>query len=131
LICSELPATDGQRIRDQRLRRGAAGQHRTPGAEGSLFPTRHTLVSYTAPARICSPPRELIAVVKSGAVKIKINQTYPLREAAGRMPTSSRETTGSTVLRPSRQQPIGGPYFHRTYGIDYRRGSAESGQGGN
>ena len=45
--------------------------------------------------------RELFAVVKKGAVKIKINQTYPLREAAqAHMDLQSRKTTGSTVLLP-------------------------------
>jgi NADPH2:quinone reductase len=45
--------------------------------------------------------RELFAVVKKGAVKIKINQTYPLREAAqAHADLENRKTTGSTVLLP-------------------------------
>ena len=48
-----------------------------------------------------SAARELFAVVKSGKVKIQINQTYPLREAAqAQRDLESRKTTGSTVLLP-------------------------------
>jgi NADPH2:quinone reductase len=40
-------------------------------------------------------------VVKKGAVKITINQRYPLREAAqAHRDLESRKTTGSTVLVP-------------------------------
>ena len=40
-------------------------------------------------------------MVKKGAVKIKINQTYPLREAAqAHRDLEGRKTTGSTVLLP-------------------------------
>jgi len=44
---------------------------------------------------------ELFDVVLSGAVKIEINQTYPLQEAAqAHRDLESRRTTGSTVLLP-------------------------------
>ena len=44
---------------------------------------------------------ELFAVVKSGKVKITINQTYPLRDAAqAHRDLESRKTTGQTVLLP-------------------------------
>ena len=71
-------------------------------SKGSLFLTRPTLVNYTAtPEDLATAARELFAVVKKGAVKIKINQTYPLREAAqANMDLQSRKTTGSTVLLP-------------------------------
>ncbi len=71
-------------------------------AKGSLFLTRPTLVNYTAtPEDLATAARELFAVVKKGAVKIKINQTYPLREAAqAHADLESRKTTGSTVLLP-------------------------------
>ena len=71
-------------------------------AKGSLFLTRPTLVNYTStPADLATAARELFAVVKKGAVKIKINQTYPLREAAqAHADLQSRKTTGSTVLLP-------------------------------
>src|SRR2546421_6208739 len=70
--------------------------------KGSLFLTRPTLVNYTATREdLLTAARELFAVVKSGAVKIKINQTYPLREAAqAHADLESRKTTGSTVLLP-------------------------------
>ena len=45
--------------------------------------------------------QDLFAVVKSKAVKISINQTYPLREAAqAHIDLEARKTTGSTVLLP-------------------------------
>src|SRR5688572_13228381 len=70
--------------------------------KGSLFVTRPTLVNYTATREdLLTAARELFAVVRVGAVKIKINQTYPLREAAqAHADLESRKTTGSTVLLP-------------------------------
>jgi NADPH2:quinone reductase len=70
--------------------------------KGSLFLTRPTLVNYTATREdLLSAARELFAVVKKGAVKIRINQTYPLREAKqAHIDLESRKTTGSTVLLP-------------------------------
>ena len=70
--------------------------------KGSLFLTRPTLVNYTAKREdLLAAARELFSVVKSGAVNIKINQTYPLREAAqAHADLESRKTTGSTVLLP-------------------------------
>lgn len=70
--------------------------------KGSLYLTRPTLITYTASREaLLSAARELFAVVKSGKVKIAINQTYPLREAAqAQRDLESRKTTGSTVLIP-------------------------------
>ena len=70
--------------------------------KGSLFLTRPTLVNYTATREdLLTAARELFAVVKKGAVKIKVNQTYPLREAAqAHRDLESRKTTGQTVLLP-------------------------------
>jgi NADPH:quinone reductase len=70
--------------------------------KGSLFLTRPTLVNYTATREdLLTASRELFAVVKKGAVKIKVNQTYPLREAAqAHRDLESRKTTGQTVLLP-------------------------------
>src|SRR5215210_4227687 len=70
--------------------------------KGSLFLTRPTLVNYTATREdLLTASKELFAVVKSGAVKIKVNQTYPLREAAqAHSDLETRKTTGSTVLLP-------------------------------
>jgi NADPH:quinone reductase len=69
-------------------------------AKGSLFLTRPTLVNYTASREdLLTAAGELFEVVKSGAVKIAINQTYPLREAAqAHRDLESRRTTGQTVL---------------------------------
>ena len=71
-------------------------------AKGSLFLTRPTLVNYTSAREdLLTAARELFAVVKKGAVKITINQRYPLREAAqAHRDLESRKTTGSTVLLP-------------------------------
>jgi len=70
--------------------------------KGSLFLTRPTLNTYAASREaLVSGARELFAVVKSGKVKIAINQTYPLREAAqAQIDLAARKTTGSTVLIP-------------------------------
>jgi NADPH2:quinone reductase len=70
--------------------------------KGSLFLTRPTLFNYTAKREdLVKAARDLFAVVKSKAVKISINQTYPLREAAqAHSDLEARKTTGSTVLLP-------------------------------
>jgi NADPH2:quinone reductase len=70
--------------------------------KGSLFLTRPTLVNYTATREdLETAARDLFSVVKKGAVKISINQTYPLREAAqAHRDLEGRKTTGSTVLLP-------------------------------
>jgi NADPH2:quinone reductase len=69
-------------------------------AKGSLFLTRPTLNNYTASREdLLTAARELFAVVESGAVKIAINQTYPLREATrAHRDLQDRKTTGQTVL---------------------------------
>jgi NADPH2:quinone reductase len=69
-------------------------------AKGSLFLTRPTLVNYTATREdLLTAARELFEVVKSGAVRIAVNQTYPLREAArAHHDLQDRKTTGQTVL---------------------------------
>jgi len=70
--------------------------------KGSLFLTRPTLFTYTASREdLLRSAGELFAVVKKGAVKIPINQTYPLREVAqAHRDLEARKTTGSTILRP-------------------------------
>jgi NADPH2:quinone reductase len=43
--------------------------------------------------------KELFEVVQSGAVKIEVNQTYALKDAAkAHADLAARKTTGSTVL---------------------------------
>lgn len=70
--------------------------------KGSLFLTRPTLFGYTAKREdLLKSARELFDVVKKKVVKIPINQTYPLKEAAqAHRDLEARKTTGSTVLLP-------------------------------
>jgi len=70
--------------------------------KGSLFVTRPTLMTYTAKrADLLASANELFHVVISEAVKIEINQTYPLAETAqAHRDLEARKTTGSTVLLP-------------------------------
>ena len=72
------------------------------GARGSLYATRPTLFSYTATrADLESSARALFDVVGSGAVRVTVNRTFPLAEAAdAHRALESRQTTGSTVLVP-------------------------------
>ncbi len=72
------------------------------GQKGSLYLTRPTLMSYNATREdLVACAEELFQVVQSGAVKIAINQTYPLAETAqAHRDLEARKTTGSTVLMP-------------------------------
>ncbi len=72
----------------------------TLSQKGSLYVTRPTLGSYTPDhAGVMAVANDLFAVVKSGAVKIEINQTYTLKDAAqAHRDLESRKTTGSTVF---------------------------------
>jgi len=72
------------------------------GAKGSLFLTRPSLASYTAShGDLLASAGDLFAVVSSGAVKIRVNQTFPLAQAAAaHAALEGRKTTGSTVLIP-------------------------------
>ncbi len=69
-------------------------------ARGSFFLTRPTLGSFVAKrADLEATAADLLSVVESSAVKILVNQTYPLREAArAQSDLEARRTTGSTVL---------------------------------
>ncbi len=69
-------------------------------ARGSYFLTRPSLGAFIASrADLEATAAELFAVVESGAVRITVNQTYPLREAArAQTDLEGRRTTGSTVL---------------------------------
>jgi NADPH2:quinone reductase len=70
--------------------------------KGSLYLTRPTLVTHTARREdLLASATELFAVVTSGAVKIEVNQRFPLTEAArAHAALEGRQTTGSTVLLP-------------------------------
>ncbi|HPB91381.1 MAG TPA: quinone oxidoreductase [Rugosibacter sp.] len=69
---------------------------------GSLFITRPTLYTYTAKrSDLLAMAGELFAIVASGQVKIEINQTYALKDAAlAHADLTARKTTGSTILIP-------------------------------
>lgn len=71
-------------------------------AKGSLYLTRPTLATYTAKRQdLLDTANDLFSVVQSGAVKIQVNQTFPLKDAAAaHTALESRKTTGSTVLVP-------------------------------
>ena len=71
-------------------------------AKGSLYATRPTLFSYTAKREdLVASANDLFDVVSKGIVKIAVNQTYPLKEAAqAHRDLEARKTTGSTVLLP-------------------------------
>jgi NADPH2:quinone reductase len=70
------------------------------GQKGSLFFTRPTLNTYAAKRTdLVAMAKDLFDVVLSGAVKIEMNQTYPLKEAAqAHRDLESRKTVGSTVF---------------------------------
>ena len=71
-------------------------------AKGSLYVTRPTLMTYTARREdLDAGSRELFDMVKSGKVRIEINQTYKLADASqAHRDLEGRKTTGSTVLLP-------------------------------
>jgi len=71
-------------------------------AKGSLYLTRPTLATYVAKrADLERSAAELFDVVAQGAVKIQVNQTFALQDAAAaHIALESRQTTGSTVLIP-------------------------------
>ncbi|HEX3497984.1 MAG TPA: quinone oxidoreductase [Stellaceae bacterium] len=69
-------------------------------AKGSLYLTRPTLNTYAAKREdLVAMAKELFDVVTSGAVKITVNQTYALKDAApAHRDLERRKTTGSTVF---------------------------------
>ena len=70
--------------------------------KGSLFATRPTLATYIAKREdLEANAAELFHMVETGAIKIDVNQRYPLSEAAqAHCDLEARKTTGSTVLVP-------------------------------
>ena len=69
---------------------------------GSLYLTRPTLFDYAADtAEMDEAATALFAVMKSGAVKVRIGQRFALSDAAGaHRALEGRHTTGSTLLIP-------------------------------
>jgi len=74
----------------------------TLAGKGSLFLTRPTLATYIERREdLVSAATELFEVIGSGAVRIEVGQTYPLREIArAHRDLESRATSGSTLLLP-------------------------------
>ena len=70
--------------------------------KGSLFATRPSLNDYTRSRKdLVAAANDLFEVIGESKVKIAVNQTYPLVEAArAHHDLESRLTTGSTVLLP-------------------------------
>ncbi|RWD67374.1 MAG: quinone oxidoreductase [Mesorhizobium sp.] len=70
--------------------------------KGSLYATRPTLFVYNARREdLVASAEALFDVVLSGAVEIKINQRYGLKDAAkAQSDLEGRKTTGTTVLIP-------------------------------
>ncbi len=71
-------------------------------AKGSLFLTRPSLFAYAATRQdLIAMAEDLFQVVLSGALKMAVNQEYPLGEAArAHADLEARKTTGSTILIP-------------------------------
>lgn len=74
----------------------------TLSQKGSLFATRPTLFNYIAKREeLEAAAAALFDVVASGAVRIRVNQTYPLADAArAHADLEGRKTTGTTILIP-------------------------------
>lgn len=72
------------------------------GPKGSIYVTRQTLFTHIATREATQAMADdLFAVVQSGAVKIRIDQRFPLEQAAeAHRALEARATTGSTILLP-------------------------------
>src|SRR5204863_3176236 len=70
--------------------------------KGSLYVTRPSLGAYNATRKeLEASAKTMFKMVKSGKVKIAIDQRYPLAEAAqAHIDLESRKTTGQTILVP-------------------------------
>jgi NADPH2:quinone reductase len=70
--------------------------------KGSLFATRPTLNHYVAKREdLLATAKDLFDVVGSGAVKIPVNQKYPLKDVQkAHRDLEGRGTTGSSILLP-------------------------------
>jgi NADPH2:quinone reductase len=71
-------------------------------SKGSLYVTRPTVMTYTASdMELAESAKDLIEIVKSGKVKIPVNQRYALADVAqAHRDLESRATTGTTILVP-------------------------------
>jgi NADPH2:quinone reductase len=70
--------------------------------KGSIFITRPTLAHHTTRCdELEALGNELFAMVTAGKVRIEVNQTYALKDAAqAHIDLEARKTTGSTILLP-------------------------------
>ena len=70
---------------------------------GSLFLTRPTLADYTSTRSLLEKTaHDLFETIKSGAIKVEINQSYLLENVKNaHSDLEDRKTTGSTVLKTS------------------------------
>ena len=70
------------------------------GGKGSIYVTRQTLFTHIATRETTQAMAdELFAVVQSGAVKIRIDQRFPLADVqAAHRALEARKTTGCTIL---------------------------------
>ena len=74
----------------------------TLAAKGSLFLTRPTLMTYIAKrADLEKSAADLFDIVRSGKVKISVNQTYAMKDVVQmHRDMEARKTTGSTIMLP-------------------------------
>jgi NADPH2:quinone reductase len=69
--------------------------------KGSLYLTRPTLGHHIAGADLAATANDLFSVIASGAVRIRVSQKFPLRDAErAHRDLEARKTTGSTILVP-------------------------------
>lgn len=85
--------------------------------KGSLFLTRPTLFTYTAKSEdLQQSARDLFKAIQKGIIKVSINQTYALKDAANaHKDLEDRKTTGSTLLLPEKDKVTGAFYPSREF----------------
>ncbi len=70
--------------------------------KGSLFATRPSIIDYTRSRKdLVATANDLFDIIAKGKVRVAVNQTYALADAAqAQRDLEGRRTTGSTVLLP-------------------------------
>jgi len=70
--------------------------------KGSLYITRPTLAHYTlSQEELLTRAGEVLAVVQTGKLKVRMEHTYPLAEARqAHLDLEGRKTTGKLLLIP-------------------------------
>jgi NADPH2:quinone reductase len=71
-------------------------------SKGCLYVTRPTIMGYSVDDReLAEAAKDVVEIVKSGKVRIPINQRYALADAGkAHRDLESRATTGTTILIP-------------------------------